>query len=65
MRRFRYRTAALTGPWRDSVKEAMHDAARAKQAVFEEELPERIRWIVPGRIEEQNREGAEPRRLRS
>ena len=65
MRRFRYRTAALTGPWRDSVREATDDAARAKQAVIDEAVPEGIRWIVPGRIEEQRSESAEPRRLRN
>ena len=65
MRRYRYRTAALTGPWRDSASEATHDAARAKQAVIDEALPDGIRWIVPGRIEEQQTERAEPRRLRN
>jgi hypothetical protein len=50
--RYRYRTTALTGPWRDTREDAMRDAARAKQAVIDDEDPEAIRWIVPGRIEE-------------
>lgn len=49
---FRYRTAALTGPWRESRREAMRDAARAKQALIDEKDPEAIEWIVPGKIEE-------------
>lgn len=61
MRRFRYRTAALTGPWRASAEEALRDAAKAKQAVIDEDDPSAVRWIVPGRIEEQNREGVETR----
>ena len=52
MSRFRYRTAALTGPWRETRREAMRDAARAKQALIDEQDPEAIEWIVPGRIEE-------------
>lgn len=52
MSRFRYRTAVLTGPWRETRREAMRDAARAKQALLDEEEPEAIEWVVPGRIEE-------------
>jgi hypothetical protein len=50
--RYRYRTAALTGPWRETRREAMRDAAKAKQALIEENDPDAIEWIVPGRIEE-------------
>lgn len=52
--RFRYRTVALTGPWRDTRQEAMRDAAKAKQAVIDDEEPGSIEWIVPGRIEERH-----------
>lgn len=52
MRQYRYRTAALTGPWRDSHDSAMADAVRAKQAVIEGEDSGQARWVVPGRIEE-------------
>ena len=50
--RYRYRTAALTGPWRDNPREAMSDAAKAKQAMLDERNPDSIEWIVPGKIEE-------------
>lgn len=52
MRQYRYRTAALTGPWRDSPASAMADAVRAKQAVIEGNEAGEARWVVPGRIEE-------------
>lgn len=51
MRRYRYRTAVLVGPWRDSDAEAMRDAANAGQIVFEEGTSN-FRWVVPGQIEE-------------
>ena len=52
MRQFRYRTAALTGPWRDSRDSAMADAVRAKQVVMEGNAAGEARWVGPGRIEE-------------
>ena len=52
MSEYRYRTAALTGPWRETRREAICDAAKAKQAMIDEKDPEAIEWIVPGRIEE-------------
>ena len=52
MRRYRYRTAALTGPWRESPEGAERDAVKAKQAQIDEGQPSGIKWIVPGRIEE-------------
>lgn len=58
MPRFRYRTSALTGPWRDSAREAMRDAAKAKQAVLDDAEPSGLRWIVPGSIEGMNGEPA-------
>ena len=58
MRRYRYRTAALTGPWRETPEEATRDAVRAKQAEPDEKDPTAIRWIVPGRIEEVHGAGA-------
>ena len=53
MPRYRYRTAALTGPWRDSAERALSDAVKAKQAEKDEAEPAGVRWIVPGRIEEE------------
>ena len=57
MPRYRYRTAALTGPWRDSEERALGDAVKAKQAERDEAEPGGIRWVVPGRIEEEQMEG--------
>jgi hypothetical protein len=51
----------LTGPWRSSEQEAMRDAARAKQAALEDNQPSGLRWIVPGRIEEEVFEDASTR----
>ncbi len=64
MRRYRYRTSVLTGPWRDSAEEAARDAVKAKQAVVDEDRPTGIRWTVPGQIEERNSERT-PSRLNS
>jgi hypothetical protein len=63
VRRYRYRTPALTGPWRDSHEEAVGDAVKAKQAAIEGGSSE-LRWIVPGRIEERVTDEA-PTRLRN
>lgn len=63
MRRYRYRTSALTGPWRATELEAANDAVRAKQAVDDLSESSGIRWTVPGRIEERLTEDA-PTRLR-
>jgi hypothetical protein len=52
VRRYRYRTSVLTGPWRDTEPEAANDAVRAKQAVNDASRPSGIRWTVPGKIEE-------------
>jgi len=51
LRRYRYRTAVLTGPWRETEIDAANDAVRAKQAIDDITRPEGIRWTVPGRIE--------------
>ena len=56
MRRFRYRTPALTGPWRDSPDAAARDAVKARQAQIDEDQPAGVKWIVPGQIEERNEE---------
>lgn len=64
MRRYRYRTPVLTGPWRDSQDEAVRDAVKAKQAEIDGGSPSGVRWIVPGRIEERATEEA-PTRLRN
>jgi hypothetical protein len=61
VRRYRYRTPALTGPWRDSHGEAVRDAVKAKQAATDGDDPSGLRWIVPGRIEERATEEAQTR----
>jgi hypothetical protein len=64
LRRFRYRTPALTGPWRDNAFEAANDAVRAKQAVNDITQSAGIKWTVPGQIEERATDDASSR-LRS
>ena len=58
MRKYRYRTPALTGPWRDSPAQALLDAARARQVRIDGDSPQHIQWIVPGRIEEDAEDNA-------
>jgi hypothetical protein len=64
LRRYRYRTSVLTGPWRSTEFEAAGDAVRAKQAVDDISQSSGIKWTVPGRIEERLTEEA-PTRLRN
>ena len=52
MRQYRYRTAALVGPWRESRARAAGDAARAGQVIVDGEDPLNFRWVVAGEIEE-------------
>ena len=49
MERYRYRTAALLGPWRASPEEAVADAVRAGQAF--RDADRRLAWRVSGSIE--------------
>ena len=58
---YRYRTPALTGPWRDSPDEAARDAVKAKQARIDDDQPAGVKWVVPGQIEERNNEEASSR----
>jgi hypothetical protein len=58
-RQFRYRTTALTGPWRGSFDQAVEDAARAGQILFDQDKQSDFRWVVPGQIEQKG--GAEAR----
>jgi hypothetical protein len=51
--RFRYRTSALAGRWRDSRSEAVRDAIAARQAHLDEQAPDGLKWLVPGMIEEE------------
>ena len=53
MGRYRYRTPALAGPWRDSPDQALADAARARQVRIDGTAPQGVRWVVPGEIEEE------------
>jgi hypothetical protein len=50
--RYRYRTAALAGRWRDSRDEAVRDALKAHQALLDASEPDGLRWLVDGEIEE-------------
>ena len=52
MTQFRYRTLTLVGPWRDTLEEAERDAVAARQASFSDKGSDRLRWLVPGQIEE-------------
>lgn len=52
MRRYRYRTSVLTGPWRETAFEASNDAVRAKQAIDDFTQNSGLKWTVPGWIEE-------------
>jgi len=58
VRRYRYRTPALTGPWREAHDDAVHDAVSAKQARYDDDQPSGVEWIVPGEIEVRNNEEA-------
>ena len=49
---YRYRTAALIGPWRKSARQALLDAVRAHLVRREGRDRQTLRWLVPGRIEE-------------
>lgn len=51
MTRYRYRTPALTGRWRESRREAADDAVRAKQAMADPSAEDGLQWLVPGEIE--------------
>ena len=50
--RYRYRTPALTGRWRDSREAALRDAFAAHQAQPDDQVTGGVRWLVPGEIEE-------------
>jgi len=54
MGQYRYRTSVLTGPWRRKFDDAVRDAARAGQILFDHERTQDFRWVVPGKIEEQS-----------
>jgi hypothetical protein len=58
VRRYRYRTPALTGPWRESHEDAVRDAVNANQAQYDEGQPSGVKWIVPVEIEVRNNEEA-------
>lgn len=50
--RYRYRTAALAGRWRDSREDAVRDAVKAHQALAHDSVADGLRWLVAGEIEE-------------
>jgi hypothetical protein len=49
---YRYRTAALIGPWRAQARDAIDDAVLAHQAELDQKQPEGYRWLVQGDVEE-------------
>ena len=51
--RYRYRTSALAGRWRDSREAALRDAVKANQAELDDSAPDGARWLVQGEIEEE------------
>ncbi|MEA3013802.1 MAG: hypothetical protein QOD42_2347 [Sphingomonadales bacterium] len=53
--RYRYRTAAVIGPWRETPEAALRDAVKAGQAVVDEDEPGGVRWKLPGTIEADRR----------
>ena len=55
---YRYRTSALVGPWRKSARQAVLDALHAKQARRDDHQRDTVHWLVPGRIEEMETNGA-------
>ena len=50
MKRYRYRTATLVGPWRDSRLKAESDAIALRQAAIDP-ASGALAWRVPGEIE--------------
>jgi hypothetical protein len=61
MRRYRYRTAVLVGPWRLTRGEAVRDAIGSRQARAVE-AEESLLWLVPGEIETTDERGGPPSR---
>jgi hypothetical protein len=51
VRLYRYRTPALTGPWREVHDDAVRDAVNANQARYDDGAPSGVEWVVPGEIE--------------
>ncbi len=49
---YRYRTAALVGPWRKTARQAVRDAVRAHLVRRDGRDRQLLHWLVPGRIEE-------------
>ena len=49
--RWRFRTAALVGPWRPTAGQAAADAVAKGQAMRDESEPHGIRWRVAGSIQ--------------
>ena len=60
MARFRYRTEALVGPWRDSILKAETDAVAVGLAEVDGRSG-RLSWKVPGEIEVGDDPAPEPR----
>ena len=62
--RYRYRTAALAGRWRDSREEAVRDAVKASQALADASAADGLSWLVAGEIEEVENANALIERIR-
>ena len=54
--RYRFRTAALAGPWRETREAALLDAVQAGQALADESGVDGLQWRLPGTIEEGRRD---------
>ena len=48
---YRFRTAALVGPWRKTREAALRDAVKAGQADVDQAQPDGLCWRVAGTIE--------------
>jgi hypothetical protein len=51
MPKYRYRTCALHGPWRETPQLAARDAILAAQATADPDDPLGLAWRLPGEIE--------------
>ena len=52
MPRYRYRTTAIVGPWRERPEKAIEDAVKVQLVTLDSREPDGCRWLVRGQIEE-------------
>jgi len=53
MTRYRYKTAIVSGPWRETRRDAMVDAIRNGFASWADSEWQDLKWRFPGEIEEE------------